>query len=260
MMDTRPMKRLLLRAAAQALLLASVPLALPVGVAEACVITPLRNQHIWLQSLAPAGKPRLPREQVVQQGDLISLMVPAGTQVQQVSPENEAVTLALPLAKADFQRLSSQGGGRQPAEVRDILLGKGGQWLHFAARQPGLAYLKLSLGKETALIRLTVEAEKIVPRGRILRANENQQDQALEVGPEDALALTLPGKLADPWNISMDSGAARLTGLWLAEGADAERVTLSIKAAPDSAEGILTLQQGGQRYRFFLRRLAVPKC
>lgn len=230
------------------------------NLAHGCVMTPTRHQHVWLQSLAPAATARLPVERVAQRGDLIALLVPSGTRVQQVSAENQAIAIAVPIASRDYVRLAEQSGGRISTEVRDTTIAKAGQWLYFVADKPGLAYLRLTRNQKSALIRLTVELEKIVPRGRTFRANETLQSQALEIGPDDLLELSLPGRLAEPWTLTLEDGLARLLSLQASESGEAERVTLSMKPAPATAEGLLTVGQGTRRYQFILRRLAVPKC
>ena len=201
-----------------------------------------------------------PHEVELKAGDLLSVLVPHGASVQMVDGSDKATQAATALDAERYRSLSAQGRGSIPVEVRAGSFPERLEWRHFGAATPGLIYLKLTAGKEYALVRVQIVEKPVAPLGTNLVWSEAKQGEPIALTQFDTLTLDLPGEPGDGWQVGMRSGKAALKSLSAGEGG-AARVQLRIEAKPGAPDDELSIQrQGRELYRFTVRPRPVPAC
>lgn len=207
---------------------------------------------------------QLPQEVELNTGDLLSVLAPRGARMLTVDANGKEATTVIPLEAARYQALSTQGRGTVPMEVRADAYPKSLAWQHFGAAEPGLAYLKLSAGKERGLVRVRVMERPAIQRGTDLVWSDARQQETIYLSQFDTLTLELPGEPGNGWQVSARSGKAVLQSVSQTPSeanAPPAQVRLRVAVVPGAPEDELIVRRtDGGTYRFVVRPQAVPAC
>lgn len=231
--------------------------------AWACSIAVERGQVTVYGQLGTAPG-QLPQEVELKTGDLLSVLAPSGARMRVVDANGKDVPTVVQLDAQRYQALSAQGRGTIPVEVRAQAYPKSLAWQHFGAAEPGVVYLKLSVGKERGVVRVRIVERPAIRRGTDVIWTDSQQQEPLYLTQFDTLTLDLPGGPGDGWQVHARSGKAMLKSASQAstEAKDLPgRVRLQVDVSPGAPEDELTVRRGsGEMYRFVVRPKPVPAC
>lgn len=229
-------------------LVSALSLTLVPAHSEACVLNVKRAQHVI--ELAQQGATAEPLEKKIQQGDLITLVLPAKTTLQWIRNPGSESAAVQQLTEEHYQTLTRQTGARtttSPAELLFTLQAATGSTVQRAgAARSGYAYVRIRFGARIQLLRFDIApANKVVYGYDVPASERTDADTVLALGQDDTLMLELPGTLTDGWtNSPVELTGFRLVSITALESNAVSRVQLRFKrsAMPFEGTGVIPLQ------------------
>lgn len=238
------------------------------GPSFACMRSPIEAQKAWMMHLREPGEDaRPPREQLVEEGTMISILLPESTKVIQTDTNGEVIKLVQQLDEQAYQNVMNRIAGyvknfrenNEPIELKDkhlqaMAASSHRAWFHFFAANAATGYLQFKNNQASGFVRLEIVRKAPPPRAAIHVDSPEQRVYYRE----KTLLLDLPGSLGSQWQLSPSSGSASIRSLRASDKPG--RVQLEMAIEPTEPDMMLTIANGDAKFALVLRPAAVPTC